>query len=51
MTDAGTRVRISGAFTEATTTDLLGRPLSTVSAVGERELDLGRWEISTVVVR
>jgi alpha-mannosidase len=51
MSDAGANARLSGAFTEATTVDLLGRPLSTVSAVGELELDLGRWEIRTVVVR
>jgi mannosylglycerate hydrolase len=51
MSDAGATARLTGAFTEATTIDLLGRPLSTVSAVGELELDLGRWEIRTVVVR
>jgi mannosylglycerate hydrolase len=51
MSDAGAIARLTGAFTEATTVDLLGRPLSTVSAVGELELDLGRWEIRTVVVR
>lgn len=51
MSEAGASARLTGAFTEATTVDLLGRPLSTVSAVGERELDLGRWEIRTVVVR
>jgi alpha-mannosidase len=51
MSDAGASARLTGAFTEATTVDLLGRPLSTVSAVGELELDLGRWEIRTVVVR
>jgi 2-O-(6-phospho-alpha-D-mannosyl)-D-glycerate hydrolase len=44
-------ISLCRAFTEATTVDLLGRPLSTVSAAGELELDLGRWEIRTVVVR
>ncbi|MFI6074315.1 hypothetical protein ACIA5C_22410 [Actinoplanes sp. NPDC051343] len=51
MSDAGATARLTGAFTEATTVDLLGRPLSTVSAAGELELGLGRWEIRTVVVR
>jgi alpha-mannosidase len=51
MSDAGAQGRLAGAFTEATTVDLLGRPLGTVSAAGELEVALGRWEIRTVVVR
>jgi mannosylglycerate hydrolase len=51
MSDAGAAARLTGAFTEATTVDLLGRPLGTTSAGGELELDLAPWEIRTVVVR
>jgi alpha-mannosidase len=51
MSDDGATARLTGAFTEATTVDLLGRPLSTTSAVGELEVELGPWEIRTVVIR
>ena len=51
MSDAGAAARLTGAFTEATTVDLLGRAFGTTSAVGGLELDLGPWEIRTVVVR
>jgi mannosylglycerate hydrolase len=51
MTDAGSAARITGAFTESTTVDLLGRPLSTASAPDGLDLDLGPWEIRTVVLR
>ncbi|MGW3247336.1 glycoside hydrolase family 38 N-terminal domain-containing protein [Streptomyces sp. NPDC001070] len=51
MSDTGTAARVTGTFTEATTVDLLGRPLSTTPAAGELELALGPWEIRTVVVR
>ncbi|MEV5786782.1 alpha-mannosidase [Streptomyces sp. NPDC052287] len=51
MSDTGSAVRVTGAFTEATTVDLLGRPLSTTPAADGLELALGPWEIRTVVVR
>ncbi|GAA4573180.1 glycoside hydrolase family 38 C-terminal domain-containing protein [Planotetraspora kaengkrachanensis] len=51
MNDTGSAVRVTGAFTEATTVDLLGRPLSSTAAVDGLELALGPWEIRTVVVR
>ncbi|MFJ4988641.1 alpha-mannosidase [Streptomyces sp. NPDC088732] len=51
MTGTGATARVTGAFTEATTVDLLGRPLSTARAEGVLELPLGPWEIRTVVVR
>lgn len=51
MGDTGSTARVTGAFTEATTVDLLGRPLSTTQAEGDLELALGPWEIRTVVVR
>lgn len=51
MSDAGATVRVAGAFTEATTVDLLGRPLSETTAPDGLELSLGPWEIRTVVVR
>ncbi len=51
MSDTGSTVRVSGAFKEATTVDLLGRPLSTTPAADGLELELGPWEIRTVVVR
>ncbi len=51
MSDTGARARVTGAFTEATTVDLLGRPLSRTPAEDGLELDLGPWEIRTVVLR
>jgi alpha-mannosidase len=51
MSDTGATARVTGPFTEATTVDLLGRPLSTTPAVDGLELALGPWEIRTVVVR
>jgi alpha-mannosidase len=51
MSDTGSTARVTGAFTEATTVDLLGRPLSSTPAADGLELALGPWEIRTVVVR
>lgn len=51
MTDTGTTARLTGAFTEADTVDLLGRPLSTTPVANGLDLGLGPWEIRTVVVR
>ncbi|GHJ35589.1 glycoside hydrolase family 38 C-terminal domain-containing protein [Streptomyces sp. TS71-3] len=52
MSDTGASARVTGAFTEATTVDLLGRPLSAVvPAADGLELVLGPWEIRTIVVR
>lgn len=51
MSDTGSTARVTGAFTEATTVDLLGRPLSTQPVADGLELALGPWEIRTVVVR
>ncbi|MEV6738760.1 alpha-mannosidase [Streptomyces sp. NPDC051104] len=51
MSDTGSTVRVTGAFTEATTVDLLGRPLGETPAADGLELALGPWEIRTVVVR
>ncbi|WSA81705.1 alpha-mannosidase [Streptomyces sp. NBC_01799] len=51
MSDTGSTVRVTGAFTEATTVDLLGRPLSATPVADGLELALGPWEIRTVVVR
>jgi alpha-mannosidase len=51
MSDTGSTARVTGAFTEATTVDLLGRPLSTAPVTDGLELALGPWEIRTVVVR
>jgi alpha-mannosidase len=42
---------VTGAFSEATTVDLLGRPISSTQAQDELELALGPWEIRTVVLR
>jgi alpha-mannosidase len=50
MSDAGATARVTGAFTEATTVDLLGRPLSTTTAEDGLDLGLGPWEIRTVVL-
>ncbi|MFJ9029519.1 glycosyl hydrolase-related protein [Streptomyces sp. NPDC102274] len=51
MSDTGSTARVTGAFTEATTVDLLGRPLSATPVTDGLELVLGPWEIRTVVVR
>jgi alpha-mannosidase len=51
MSDTGSTARVTGAFTEATTVDLLGRPLSATLVADGLELALGPWEIRTVVVR
>ncbi|MEU4091785.1 alpha-mannosidase [Streptomyces sp. NPDC026673] len=51
MSDSGSTARVTGAFTQATTVDLLGRPLSATPAANGLELVLGPWEIRTVVVR
>ncbi|GAA0388562.1 hypothetical protein GCM10009530_44570 [Microbispora corallina] len=51
MSDTGSTVRMTGAFTEATTVDLLGRPLSATPVADGLDLALGPWEIRTVVVR
>ncbi|HEY3608455.1 MAG TPA: hypothetical protein VGL06_13185 [Pseudonocardiaceae bacterium] len=51
MSDTGSTARVTGAFAEATTVDLLGRPLATAPATDGLELVLGPWEIRTVVVR
>ncbi|HEY0500524.1 MAG TPA: hypothetical protein VGD48_32585 [Kutzneria sp.] len=51
MTDAGSTARVTGSFTEATTVDLLGRPLATTPTADGLDLALGPWEIRTVVLR
>jgi alpha-mannosidase len=51
MTDTGSNARVTGAFIEAATVDLLGRPLTTTPVAGRIDLDLGAWEIRTVVLR
>ncbi|MFJ8022388.1 alpha-mannosidase [Streptomyces sp. NPDC096311] len=53
LSDTGSVVRVSGSFTEATTVDLLGRPLSVEaeSSGDGLELALGPWEIRTVILR
>nr|WSY57346.1 alpha-mannosidase [Streptomyces sp. NBC_00886] len=51
MRDTASTVRVTGAFTEAATVDLLGRPISRTQVEDELELALGPWEIRTVVLR
>ncbi|HEX4224992.1 MAG TPA: glycoside hydrolase family 38 C-terminal domain-containing protein [Pseudonocardiaceae bacterium] len=51
MSDTGSTARITGPFAEATTVDLLGRPLETTSASDGLVLALTPWEIRTIVVR
>lgn len=51
MRDTATAVRVTGAFAEATTVDLLGRPIAPEPVRNGLELDLGPWEIRTVVLR
>ncbi|MFJ9542298.1 glycosyl hydrolase-related protein [Streptomyces sp. NPDC101225] len=50
MSDTATDVRVTGPFTQATTVDLLGRPLASVPVRDGAELTLGPWEIRTVVL-
>lgn len=52
MRDTASTVRVTGAFTEAVTVDLLGRPISRTQVQdGRLELVLGPWEIHAVVLR
>ncbi|MGW7239954.1 glycoside hydrolase family 38 N-terminal domain-containing protein [Streptomyces sp. NPDC054804] len=52
LRDTAAAVRVTGAFTEATTVDLLGRPIAAEPVTGDGlELVLGPWEIRTVVLR
>ncbi|WP_055613213.1 glycoside hydrolase family 38 C-terminal domain-containing protein [Streptomyces phaeochromogenes] len=51
MNDSASTVRVTGTFSEATTVDLLGRPISRTQAPDGLELALGPWEIRTVVLR
>ncbi|MEU5339436.1 hypothetical protein AB0H18_01040 [Streptomyces sp. NPDC020766] len=51
MMNDSASVRVTGTFSEATTVDLLGRPISGTPAPDELELALGPWEIRTVVLR
>ncbi|WP_406486571.1 alpha-mannosidase [Streptomyces phaeochromogenes] len=51
MNDSPSTVRVTGTFSEATTVDLLGRPISRAQAPDGLELALGPWEIRTVVLR
>ncbi|MEW2042632.1 alpha-mannosidase, partial [Streptomyces sp. NPDC005534] len=51
MRDTASTVRVTGTFSEVTTVDLLGRPISRAQAADELELALGPWEIRTVVLR
>jgi alpha-mannosidase len=51
MTDTGSTARVTGSFTAAATVDLLGRPLSENPVADGIDLDLGPWEIRTIVLR
>ncbi|MFI5881278.1 alpha-mannosidase [Streptomyces sp. NPDC051554] len=51
MRDTASTVRVTGAFAEADTVDLLGRTISRTRVQDELELALGPWEIRTVVLR
>ncbi|MFG2791893.1 alpha-mannosidase [Streptomyces sp. NPDC048419] len=55
MSDSPSHVRVTGAFTQATTVDLLGRPLSpppgSEPVRDGLEFTLAPWEIRTVVLR
>ncbi|MEV7390120.1 alpha-mannosidase [Streptomyces sp. NPDC091215] len=51
MSGTATAVRVTGAFTEATTVDLLGRPIAPEPVRDGLELVLGPWEIRTLVLR
>ncbi|MFJ9629483.1 alpha-mannosidase [Streptomyces sp. NPDC101175] len=51
MSGTATTVRVTGTFTEATTVDLLGRPLARTPVTDVLEVGLGPWEIHSVVLR
>ncbi|MFJ3774068.1 alpha-mannosidase [Streptomyces sp. NPDC090075] len=51
LSDTARPVRVTGAFTAATTVDLLGRPLAAEPVRDGLDLLLGPWEIRTVVLR
>ncbi|MFD9435664.1 glycosyl hydrolase-related protein [Streptomyces sp. NPDC060002] len=51
MSDTASTVRVTGTFTEATTVDLLGRPLSRTRVADDLHLALGPWEVRTLVLR
>lgn len=51
LRDTPSTVRVTGAFTEAATVDLLGRPIAAEPVRDGLELALGPWEIRTVVLR
>ncbi|MFF7978274.1 alpha-mannosidase [Streptomyces sp. NPDC007901] len=51
LSDTARAVRVTGAFTAATTVDLLGRPLAAEPVRDGLDLVLGPWEIRTVVLR
>ncbi|MFI6250490.1 alpha-mannosidase [Streptomyces sp. NPDC051016] len=51
LSDTARAVRVTGAFTAATTVDLLGRPLAAEPVRDGLDLLLGPWEIRTVVLR
>ncbi|WP_405976015.1 alpha-mannosidase [Streptomyces sp. NBC_00988] len=51
MRDTASTVRVTGAFAEAVTVDLLGRTISRTRVQDELSLALGPWEIRTVVLR
>jgi hypothetical protein len=51
MSDAASSTRVTGAFTEVITVDLLGRPLVEVPAANEIDLIPGPGEIRTVLLR
>jgi alpha-mannosidase len=51
MSDTASTARVTGSFSSATTVDLLGRPLSETPVAEALDLELGPWEIRTVVVR
>ncbi|MFI6541879.1 alpha-mannosidase [Streptomyces prunicolor] len=48
---AATTVRVTGSFSEAATVDLLGRTISRTHVQDALELELGPWEIHSVVLR
>ena len=51
MSDADSTARVTGPFTAATTVDLLGRPLDEIIVADGLDLELGPWEIRTIVLR
>src|SRR5207302_1183432 len=48
MSDTGSTARITGSFIEATTVDLLGRPLCATPVTDGLDFALDPWEIRTV---